>query len=439
MIKTYVKQAWELLKQNKLFSTLYIVGTGLAIATTMIMAIVYYVKIASIYPEEQRGHIFYMDRSCFKNKNIDGFQNMWGYSLQALKDWFYPLKNAEAVSALYDNTYSSQEYYIQPFDGSGDFPVVVTETDPGFFRVYSFRFLEGQAFTEADLQSRIRSVVITDALAHRIFGTAEGVTGKNFKMKNLDFRVSGVVKAPCFLTPRSFAQVYAPYSLKEGYDRASSNEIPYFGGFKVLIRTASDKQAEALKQEIEELARKFTAGSDAWKWDLMGQPRSHLQSVFQTNPGGEFSWSDVIRHYLVVVLVLLLVPALNLSGMIAGRMEMRLPEMGIRKSFGANRGVLLKQVLGENLLLTLIGGLLGLLLAWMSLYVFRDWLFALFDDSPVVPLEGVSIEISAEMLLAPAVFIVALLVCMILNLLSALIPAWWSLRNPIMKSLNEKK
>lgn len=48
MIKVYLKQAWELLKQNKLFSMLYIVGTGLAIAMTMIMAVVYYVVRPSI-------------------------------------------------------------------------------------------------------------------------------------------------------------------------------------------------------------------------------------------------------------------------------------------------------------------------------------------------------------------------------------------------------
>lgn len=38
MIHLYLKQAWALLKQNKLFSTLYIAGTGLAIAMTMVMA-----------------------------------------------------------------------------------------------------------------------------------------------------------------------------------------------------------------------------------------------------------------------------------------------------------------------------------------------------------------------------------------------------------------
>ena len=62
-------------------------------------------------------------------------------------------------------------------------------------------------------------------------------------------------------------------------------------------------------------------------------------------------WAQ-IRYLLLILLVLLLVPALNLSGMIASRMESRLSEMGVRKSFGAGRGGLLSQVMWENLLLT---------------------------------------------------------------------------------------
>ncbi|WP_288324268.1 hypothetical protein [uncultured Phocaeicola sp.] len=41
MIILYVKQAWEMVKQNKLFTSIYVAGTALAIATTMIMAVVY--------------------------------------------------------------------------------------------------------------------------------------------------------------------------------------------------------------------------------------------------------------------------------------------------------------------------------------------------------------------------------------------------------------
>ena len=57
MITLYLKQAWALLKQNPLFSSLYILGTGLAIAMTMIMAVVYYVKLAPVYPEVNRAKI----------------------------------------------------------------------------------------------------------------------------------------------------------------------------------------------------------------------------------------------------------------------------------------------------------------------------------------------------------------------------------------------
>ena len=60
MITLYLKQAWALLKQNPLFSSLYILGTGLAIAMTMIMAVVYYVKLAPVYPEVNRANTLYL-------------------------------------------------------------------------------------------------------------------------------------------------------------------------------------------------------------------------------------------------------------------------------------------------------------------------------------------------------------------------------------------
>ena len=47
------------MRQNKLFTSIYVAGTALAIATTMIMAIVYYVKIAPIYPEVNRNRTLF--------------------------------------------------------------------------------------------------------------------------------------------------------------------------------------------------------------------------------------------------------------------------------------------------------------------------------------------------------------------------------------------
>ena len=93
----------------------------------------------------------------------------------------------------------------------------------------------------------------------------------------------------------------------------------------------------------------------------------------------------------------------------------------------------------ENLLLTLLGGLLGLFIAWLVLYVGREWVFTVLDRwSSAIP-EGVEVRVAGEMLFAPLVFLAALLLCVLLNLLSALIPAWHSLRKPIVSSLNEKR
>ena len=119
-------------------------------------------------------------------------------------------------------------------------------------------------------------------------------------------------------------------------------------------------------------------------------------------------------------------------------MEDRLAEMGVRKSFGASKSVLLSQVMWENLILTLVGGLVGLIIAWSMLFLGKSWVFTLFEDYPDALYDN-NVTVTGEMLFSPTVFISALLVCIIINLLSALIPAWNSLRKPIVSSLNEKK
>jgi putative ABC transport system permease protein len=158
---------------------------------------------------------------------------------------------------------------------------------------------------------------------------------------------------------------------------------------------------------------------------------NELGSVFD-------AWSDdLIWYVLSGMLLLLIVPALNLSGMVASRMERRLPEMAIRKAFGAKRRTLLGQVIMENLMLTLIGGFVGLCLAWTALYGWRDWLFYTFSSNG--DLYGVVPILKGEMFFGPAIFLIALLVCTLLNVLAATLPAWLSLKKPIVESMMIKK
>ena len=265
--------------------------------------------------------------------------------------------------------------------------------------------------------------------------------GRSFTLDYIDYRVCGVVRGASYLTNESYAQVYLPYSVIPNYKEPLTEMFPYCGQYNITFLVRDNAQADTLRAEIKELTRRVNLEyKDFWSIELWEQPTSHFASVFQERPSDvSFSFWKTAGYIIVVVLVLLLVPALNLSGLIASRMESRLPEMGVRKSFGANKGALLSQVMWENLFLTIAGGIIGLIVAWTTVYLGREWIFTLLSDWPMATPEGANLYVSGEMLFAPAVFGIAFLLCLLLNLLSALLPAWMSLRKPIVYSLYEKR
>ncbi len=434
MIKDYVKQAWELMKQNPLFSSLYITGTALAICFTTVMAVAYYVKLAPLYPEYNRSRTFYSDNVRVETPDNTNTVNS-GFSYFSLRDWLYPLKNAEAVTGVIDD---NDEHWVRPSNGM-DFPIKTIFTDPDFFKIYEFDFIEGSVFSDADFESGVRTVIISDKLAQKAFHQTTGVVGKMLNLDMSDYRVCGVVKSGSKLGSMSYTDAYIPYKTYPNYQATFYYEP--VGYFSVRFLVKDDAQKQALQEEIDAVIANVNQ-QHSGEWTVSTRPiRSHVSMVFdEIYYGNKYKvtpWS-LFKKFLPIILVLLLIPAFNLSGMISSRMEDRLAEMGVRKSFGASKSVLLSQVMWENLILTLTGGLVGLIVAWSIMSLGKGWVFTLFENYPDALYDN-NVTITGEMLFSPTVFITALLVCVIINLLSALIPAWNSLRKPIVSSLNEKK
>ena len=379
VVRVYLKQAWNLMKQNPLFSTLYIVGTGISIVMTMVIAIVYYVRLAPVYPETNRMRTLVVKSAKMTNDESTHSSNI---SYAMLKDWFYSLESAEVSTGV------SGTSYARVTNDKEEIPTYARYTDENFFRVFPLVFLEGKPFTEADRRSGIHNVVLTDSYAQQLFGTTKGVVGKNFLMDYTNVKVVGVVKSGSFLTPDSYAQVYLPYSCRDGYDDEGSHWA--LGGYRVYILMKESKSVTDVQDEVLELVRKFNVSDmgDGWKLDLLGR---------------------------------------------------QLPDLGIRKAFGASRRRLLVQIIWENLLLTGLGTLLGLVIAWIVLALSGYEIFSLFEVFPKFPPKGVNLGMGIDMFFAPLIFVAAALFCLLLNLISALIPAWNALRHPIVESLNEQK
>ena len=437
--KLYLKQAWELLKQNRLFSTLYIVGTALAIAMTMMMAVIYYVRLAPVYPEERRGTTLYINgMKCSQTFDGGWSWQTGGFSHRAVTEWLRPLEDAEVVSA-HNYGWRSADFVQLP-DGREDEPVAIRLTDPEFFRLYTFRFKDGAAFTQDDFDGGMYRAVITDRLARMLFNADTGVKGRTFSVNYKTFTVCGVVEAPSRLMENSYADIYAPYSIVDDYRKGINSDAWEMGPYSVIIVARNRDGIDRIRRAIDEHVQRFNTSHEKENMtlEITSGPDTHWQRVLEGAAGSDGSMAKAVRQLLLIVLVLLLVPALNLSGLIASRMESRLAEMGIRKTFGAWRNTLLNMVLWENLLLTFIGGFIGLVTAWICLFLGRGWVFTILD-SYATRVQGDAAYVSGEMLFAPLVFVCALGLCLVLNLLSAFIPAWWSLRRPIVQSLYEKR
>ena len=425
-LTTHLKQAWRLMLANKLFSAIYIGGTALAIATTTLFAVTYYVQLAQEYPEGNRWHTYYFDNAYVGS--TAGWSCNGNLNYEFVKDHLYTLKNATAVSATHDEW--SPQNYIQLPGGDSEMEVDAKFTDAAFFRIYTYEFLDGRPFSDDEFANGIGAVVITDRLAQRLFGSTKDAVGKEISMNYQKFKIVGMVKGGSSLMSRSYADIFAPYTLSPGYDR--KGYAPDFLGSLTVTILADDHAA--LQEEVNEIARRYNTSHDEESVSFFDYPRSHMVWVFAPNnydTADGFSWWKIIRSNLLILLVLLLVPAINLGGLISSRMDMRSSEIGVSRAFGGTRAEILSQVLWENMFMTLVGGLFGLIVVWGSLWATSGSLLTLLVDNT----NTVNETIPPSLLFSPGVFAVAFILCLLLNVMSALIPAWFSLRRPIVETM----
>ena len=445
----YFRQALAMMREERLFSGVYIAGTALAIAFTMVMAVVYYIKLAPIYPEANRARTVYFEGLRIEADN--GAKGQTGFSAQAYEEWFKPSPNIEYCSptllaAGTGKTLGKCHSFV--VRGKDDYlDVVRNQVSADFFHIYEYDFVSGRPFTSKEVDDNEKVCVISDALAERLFGKGVDAVGKIVEMESgPEVRVVGVFRGGSQLTPDSYADIIQPFM------NAVVMGSPYQGIYSIVATVKDDAHLQALNQELDDVAARtqqahpevldaFSFGGDPKrKLVLTRDMETHPMHVLKTeNREGSLStvtgW-QLIKHYAGILFVLLFVPALNLCGIVAGRMERRSAEMAVRKTFGARRSTLLSQVVTENLVLTTIGGIIGLVLSWTAIYGLRTQILGMFFDNSTLSTAPI---VEGEMLFAPTLFIGAFVAVLLLNLLAAVVPAWWSLRKPIVEAMMEKR
>ena len=421
-----IRQAFTILKQNPLLSTISILGTAFAITMIMAIVITWQTKYADLEPEVNRSRCLYFSAMHVQGKENKDWNNFGKPSAAFMKECIQPLPEVEACTAFS----TADVALVSLTDGNNRLKVDAMSTDPDFWKIFKLQFLDGKSFTEAERGGDMQSVVISASVARKLFGTTEAA-GRQMLLNREVVRIIGVVKDISVTAKDAYAQVWSMYH---------SNELNVTGWWSyngnrtiaVLARTPDD--FPAIKQGVEKRVKDVNAGLEQRQIDIMEQPDNIVAHVNHV-------WSNIgpnlpmlYLQYGIALFIILLVPSLNLCGLSNSRMQQRVSELGVRKAFGATDGTLVRQILNENLVLTLIGGVVGLIFSYLAVYAMRTWLFTNSDNI------GTAGDFSLSMgaLFSPSVFVLAFVFCLLINLLSAGLPAWLATRRTIVDSLNDK-
>ena len=421
-----IRQAFGLLRQNPLLSTISILGTAFAITMIMAIVITWQTKYADLEPEVNRSRCLYFSAMHVQGKENKGWNTDGKPSAAFMKECIQPLPEVEACTAFT----TAEVALVSLTDGSSRVKVDALNTDPDFWKIFSMQFLDGRGFTEADRGGDMRAIVICASVARKLFGTTE-VAGRQILLNRELSNVIGVVKDISVTAKDAYAQVWGMYHANE---LKVTGWWSYSGGKTIAVMVRTPDDFPAIKQGVEKRVKDINAGLEERQLDIMEQPDNivaHVNHVW-SNVGPDLPM--LYLQYAIALLIILLVPSLNLCGLSNSRMQQRISELGVRKAFGATRNTLIRQILNENLVLTSLGGILGLIFSYLAVYAMRTWLFT---NSQNIGTAG-DFSLSMEALFSPMVFVLAFVFCLVINILSAGLPAWIAARRTIVDSLNDK-
>ena len=436
MTKQILRQALTMMRQHKLFTGMYIGGTAISIALAMTIFIILYIKLGPIYPEYNRDRMVSLSYINYVEEEGGHKTRIFGVAspifLQKIRE---EAKHLDEMCIYKMNPWYDQEIIVTAAkNGAETDAYTYSRVDSKFWKVFNFNFIDGRPFTHEEENKPL--VVITSKLAKELFAQ-ECVSGEDLYIDTVRYKIAGVVEEAntCIGTSFTTSHLWIPSEYK--YDMPDYNNNIIGNESPVMLAT-SPEATDSLINEINDIFERLKQEqSDSRYSDFQLYLNKYWETAFNllSPSDAKNSFFAAIAKYLYVIFAFLLIPALNLSGMISSRMSSRMVEVGVRKAYGATGQSIIKQVLCENLLLTTIGAVIGLALSYLIMGAGYEWVISIFDKGRDEIVSGVS----TEMLFNPTIISVVLLLTLAVNIASALIPTIFALRSNIIESLYHRR
>ena len=405
MLKNYFKIFLKVAMQSKLFTILSLFGISLTIMFVMIFSMTITRITSGSGPEKDLNQLVFVQRvktvETHKGKKNDGY-SISAVSKKLADEHLKKTKSADIVSM-----YSGPNPWEFIFNGNYQ-KKMQNQTDAEYWDIFSYEFLEGRPYNEKEVTDGANLAVITKSLKELLFGSEQNVLGKTIQYTSMNLVVSGVVEDPPKTDQNALGDLYFPYTLLKG-----DNYDDYFGGYKLAFKSSS-RNFTAIRTEVQDIVSRLDA-ADTTRAVFLSGPYSQIEKMMVGYGDPEdYTLGSSIFRYLMMALAFILLPAINLMALNFARIHERGEEIAVRKSFGAASSVLRGQFLFENILMTLAGGIIGIIFSYIVVGLLGNSLTLSIDFMNSVPL---SFSFNFK------VFAATLIACLIFGLLSGFLPA----------------
>ncbi|WP_276497413.1 ABC transporter permease [Pontibacter litorisediminis] len=365
MLSNYLTVMLRNLVRNKVYSAINIVGLAIGVASCILIFL--YVQDELSY----ENHFSKRDRIARLVGEVvfEGHKDQFAVTALPLAQAAREFSDIEAVTQFNQAGKQTIWYNDQTFSEED-----LLFADSAFFQIFDYEFLAGNPATALDAP---RTIVLTEALADKIFGGYEQAMGETLKFSRDSYTVTGVyrdlghshIKASGLL---SRATIDARISAEERNNQwFNLNNYTY-----VLLR--HEEQLPALQKQVDALAENRIN-----PWIKENQLNAHMNLIVQplqdihfdkrfnhdTTPHGNISY---VYIFGAVAVFLLLIASINYMNLATARSAKRAKEVGLRKVVGADRSQIIRQFLGESVVLTLIAVLLALALVQIFIPSFNN-------------------------------------------------------------------
>jgi putative ABC transport system permease protein len=375
MIRNYLKIAWRNLMKNKVFSFINIFGLSVGLTCCILISLYIYHEVSYDRYHENGNRIFRLGTT-FIDQGVEERGSTTSAPLGKMLQEEYP-EIAASTRSL--QLFRDDKTLFRVQQGEGQVHSFYEKNgllaDSNFFQVIQYPFREGNPKTALQAPN---SVVISEEIAHKLFGSQPAldkiVQISSSTNGDTTFRITGV-----FAQPKSPTHINANFfiSFRGGNMDGFANDSPSLANNNMFYTYVVLKE-KADAQKLEAKFPSFIQRHLSEQLKQMGKQRKyfmtpiadiHLAGIGRDNAtGGSKTTLFILGSIAVLTLLIACINFMNLS---TANSAKRATEVGIRKVLGAQRRSLLRQFMGESMVMAFIALVLASVLTLLLLPVFE--------------------------------------------------------------------